>query len=736
MGYHHLLVVSPPAQPPPPRLSLFSRSPRGAVTASASHDGARLSASAATRRRVVLLVGVSVLPLLRLRDTAAAAHPSTADLVTDRMDFHKTEGMQPEKPLAEPPQPEVNGPSPGNPFVDLLNAIAVIASGVLAGLLGTSQREKKALQSTISFMEIKLAENEAAMSLLRESYEKRLLDEQAALKKQTRMFQDEEASLLDQLNSTKRTVTSLKEKVIYERELVEQLKHEIYQLENSFAQAEEAKHMLEGKLSEKLEALAILHDKVNLLSQDLNDKEKLIRELSSSLSSKEGEYQSLHLIYSQTEESLEHANSRIEQLEKDVLAAKDDIKSKISLVDSLNEEVQRLYAAKSEAGEKISELTKQYAELGAASEMRASRDSELLFDKDSQFSQLEEKLSSALSDSRKDRAIIAELNIELEANRTVLDNEVEARKSVSDLIQFTEEVLKESRNEVSKLSEELNGVNISNQDLTTQILKFTNESIEVKQALTNKVEEAESVSKALSGELASTREILEKSQEDLEAASNQLVSTTEAHDELNKELLDAYKKLESTTNDLVRERKINATLNRELEAIVKQSLVDSEARRTLQADLNEATISLNEVSESTLLLSNKLGSSNSMISNIREDKKMLSEALVEQKKSTAEAQKNMADAQNLIQSLGAQREKFEMSSKKLEEELATAKGEILCLRRQISAIGSQDPNSLLETSVAPNFSQPSKQQHVNYRTDAGAHRSAKKIYRRKDRPAR
>lgn len=581
-----------------------------------------------------------------------------------------------------------------------------------------------------------MAENEAAMSLLRESYEKRLLDEQAALKKQTRMFQDEEASLLDQLNSTKRTVTSLKEKVIYERELVEQLKHEIYQLENSFAQAEEAKHMLEGKLSEKLEALAILHDKVNLLSQDLNDKEKLIRELSSSLSSKESEYQSLHLIYSQTEGCLEHANSRIEQLEKDVLAAKDDIKSKISLVDSLNEEVQRLYAAKSEAGEKISELTKQYAELGAASEMRASRDSELLFDKDSQFSQLEEKLSSALSDSRKDRAIIAELNIELEANRTVLDNEVEARKSVSDLIQFTEEVLKESRNEVSKLSEELNGVNISNQDLTTQILKFTNESIEVKQALTNKVEEAESVSKALSGELASTREILEKSQEDLEAASNQLVSTTEAHDELNKELLDAYKKLESTTNDLVRERKINATLNRELEAIVKQSLVDSEARRTLQADLNEATISLNEVSESTLLLSNKLGSSNSMISNIREDKKMLSEALVEQKKSTAEAQKNMADAQNLIQSLGVQREKFEMSSKKLEEELATAKGEILCLRRQISAIGSQDPNSLLETSVAPNFSQPSKQQHVNYRTDAGAHRSAKKIYRRKDRPAR
>jgi hypothetical protein len=58
--------------------------------------------------------------------------------------------MQPEQPWAEPPQLEVKVSSPGNPFADLLNAIAVIASGVLAGLLGTSQREKKALQSTIS----------------------------------------------------------------------------------------------------------------------------------------------------------------------------------------------------------------------------------------------------------------------------------------------------------------------------------------------------------------------------------------------------------------------------------------------------------------------------------------------------------------------------------------------------------------------------------------------------------
>uniref|UniRef100_A0ACD5U7Q5 Uncharacterized protein n=1 Tax=Avena sativa TaxID=4498 RepID=A0ACD5U7Q5_AVESA len=744
MGYHHLLLVSPPAHPPPARLSLLSRSARGAVSAAASLDATRppsvpaASASAATRRRAVLLVGVSVLPLLRLRDAAVAARagaqPSTADLVTDKMEFQKTEGMQHEEPWAEPSQLEVKGPSPGNPFAGLLNAISVLASGILAGLLGTSQQEKKALQSTISSMEIKLAENEAAMSSLRENYEKRLLDEQEAQKKQARMLHDKEASLLGQLASTKRTVTSLNEEIMKERGLVEQLRHEKHELESSVARAEKDKNAFEGKMREKLETLDIFHDKVNLLSQEVNAKEEYIMELNASLSSNKEDYQSLHLIYSQTKEGLEHANSRLEQLEKYVLAAKDDLKSKTSLIDSLNEDVQTLHTLKASAEEKINELIKQCADLEAASQMRAARDSELLFDKDGQLNQLEEQLSTALSEHSKERTLIAELNSALEANRTMLVNEVKVRKSLTDLIQSTEEALKESINEVFKLSEELNELNMSNHDLTVQVSKFTNESNEMKQVLTNRVKEAESVSKALSDELASVRETLQQTQEDLEVTSNQLLSVTEVHDELNKELLDAYKRLESTANELVRERKNNATLNRELEALVKQSLVDAEARRALQADLDEATISLNEVNESTLFLSNKLDSTNSRIFSIKEEKEVLSAALGEQKKSTVEAQKNMTEAQHLIKRLGSEREKFEFRSNKLEEELATAKGELLCLRRQFTANGSPNTNV---PSPTQNFSQTMKARVPNTSsTDAGAHRSAKKIYRRrKDGPA-
>jgi len=99
MGYHHLLLLSPPA-PQPPRPAPLFPAPRGgvvaraptAVLASASNAArspsvAAVAADDATRRRAVLLVGVSVLPLLRLRDAAAAAaavraQRSTVDLVT------------------------------------------------------------------------------------------------------------------------------------------------------------------------------------------------------------------------------------------------------------------------------------------------------------------------------------------------------------------------------------------------------------------------------------------------------------------------------------------------------------------------------------------------------------------------------------------------------------------------------------------------------------------------------
>jgi chromosome segregation ATPase len=173
----------------------------------------------------------------------------------------------------------------------------------------------------------------------------------------------------------------------------------------------------------------------------------------------------------------------------------------------------------------------------------------------------------------------------------------------------------------------------------------------------------------------------------------------EARDNLKKELLDVYKKFESTTQELVDERRIVTTLNRELEALAKQLQVDSQARRALEADLDEATRSLDEMNTSALSLSKALETTHSKNATLEAEKEMLSKALDEQQKITTMAQENSEDAQNLITRLQTEKETFEMRSRHLEEELALAKGEMLRLRRQISASKSQKTRILPRTSA-------------------------------------
>jgi chromosome segregation ATPase len=198
-----------------------------------------------------------------------------------------------------------------------------------------------------------------------------------------------------------------------------------------------------------------------------------------------------------------------------------------------------------------------------------------------------------------------------------------------------------------------------------------------------------------------------------------------------------YKNLESTTHELVEERKIVTTLNRELEVLAKQLQVDSEARKALEADLDEATKSLDEMNNSALLLSKELESTHSRNDTLETEKEMLSKALTEQAKITTEAKENTEDAQNLITRLQTEKESFELRSRHLEEELALAKGEILRLRRQISTNSSQKPRAPPRPRGPPETNETLKEQPVNDRNQkssgvvAGTPQPVKRTVRRR-----
>ncbi|XP_072964516.1 MAR-binding filament-like protein 1-1 isoform X1 [Typha angustifolia] len=628
-----------------------------------------------SQRRAFLLVGISVLPLLQLKAVALE------DLVQDK----EVQGLkQPDQEISleEPNKSEQD--VPGGSFLSVLNALGIVGSGVLGALYATSQKEKAAMESSIASMETALTEKEATISLLKENYERSLSSEQEEQMKQARKFKEEEAILLNQLSSMKRTLTALREELQSEKKLVEELKSEISQLKGSITQAGEEKRMLEAKLKEKMDTADVLQDKVCLLGLEISDKEKNINELKLSLAGKEEDYRSLRSILDQTRDDFESANSTIEQLKEEVLRTREELNNKIFSIDSLNEELQSLHAAKIVAEKKVQDLMKEYDDLKSSSETRANLDSELLLNKDGQLHQLGEKLALALSEATTDRAMIAELKKEKDDAENKLEREVAIVKKLKDELKSTEKSLGASRLEVANLFKELDETKRSYEELMSKVSNIQDEFIEEKRLLTNNLDEAMATKIALSDELVSNKEVIKRREEELEVSFNQLKTVAEDHDKLKKELLEIYKKLESTSRELKEERKIVATLNRELEVLAKQVQRDSEARRALEADLDEATRSLDEMNKSALVLSKELENTNSMVANLEAEKEMLFKALTEQKNKTKESQENIEDAQSLITRLGGERDSFEKRSKKLEEELASAKGEILRLRRQIS----------------------------------------------------
>ncbi|MED6111333.1 filament-like protein [Stylosanthes scabra] len=105
--------------------------------------------------------------------------------------------------------------------------------------------------------------------------------------------------------------------------------------------------------------------------------------------------------------------------------------------------------------------------------------------------------------------------------------------------------------------------------------------------------------------------------------------------------------------------------------------------------LQEATKSLDEMNRNAVILSDELERAKSLISCLENEKEVLYKSLTEQRNAYKVAQENMEDAHSLIMKLGKERENLENRKKKLEEELASAKGEILRLRSRISSLKSQ-----------------------------------------------
>ncbi|XP_015580283.3 MAR-binding filament-like protein 1-1 isoform X1 [Ricinus communis] len=625
-----------------------------------------------SRKRAVLFVGISVLPFLQLR--ARALDTS----FTKEIELKSLEEKQKEE-LA------IQRYKPPNPFLSLLNGLGIFGTGVLGAFYALTLKEKKAAETTMEYMTDKLKENEATIVSLEKNFEAKLLSKQEEFSKQLREAKEEQQVLVNQLNSANSTITGLGQELKNEKRIIEELNARIGGLGANLSKAEEDKKALEGEMEEKLNSIEVLQNKINLLSIELKDKEENVQSLSSLLAEKELEVKNLNSTYKETKDELAKAERDTKALKDELLKVIKELESKNLVVDELNSTVSSLMFEKDESNKKLNAVQKEYNDLKSSSEKKAALDAVLLREREDELGRLKEKLELAQNEVRGSQAIIADLIQAREDLRKKLDTELNNVKNLKHELQNSQEALGKFRNEASHLAKELEQSRSKCTVLEAEVSRIEAEFAKATETMQKGLENAKQSGEELAGEIMALKEQLRKSKEDLQIASLDLGALTIERNSAQEELVDVYKKVEVTANELIEEKKVASSLSKELENLQNQVMKDKEARKSLERDLEEATKSLDEMNRNALILSGELEIANTRIASLEDDKEALYKSLTEQKNASKEAQENMEDAHNMVLKLGKERESLEKKAKKLEEELASAKGEILRLRSKINS---------------------------------------------------
>ncbi|CAA7057956.1 unnamed protein product [Microthlaspi erraticum] len=633
---------------------------------------------ASVKRRAFILVGVSVLPFLQFQS------PAMAD---ERDSEIKTSKLNQEAEVAVS-----EGTSP-NPFLSLLNGLGIFSAGVLGALYALARKDTAMAEETIESLKNQLRDRERALVLKEKDFEARLKREQEERNKEQKKAKEEQLSLINQLNSAKEMVTELGLELSSEKRAREELRVQVESLQISLSKADENKKALETELREKVDLIEGLQDRINLLSLELKDSEEKAQRISASLGEKEAELKKLNSTYTQTSRDLAEAKLEIKQLKEELTRNQTELDSKNAAIEELNTRAITLVAEKESYIKKLDDVSKDYSALKLTSETQAAADAEVISRKEEEIQQLKEKLDVALNDVNENQEKVIDLTEKYEDSKRLLDIELSNVQNLRHELAGTRKTLQASRDRVSDLETLLDESRALCSKFESELSGVHAESKKAKERYERNLDEANRKSEILAGELAVEKDLLKKAREELVGLTNELEESTVKNKSLQKELVEIYKKAETTNKELEEEKKTVLALNKEVKAMEKQMLKDREARKSLETDLEEAVKSLDEMNKNASILSRELEKVNTNVSSLEDEKEVLQRSLEEAKNASKEAKENVEDAHSLVINLGKEREVLEKKVKKLEEDLGSAKGEILRMRSKpnsVKAVKSTD----------------------------------------------
>ncbi|KAL6539156.1 MAR-binding filament-like protein [Orobanche gracilis] len=651
---HHPLFSRPCSLEPPflfssPRNGLTRRKNRASVDC--LERGSPKDESFC-RRRPILYMGFAAIPFPN--KNAEAVEGINAENSEPRTPNQK---QQTEQSVEENPS--------GNPFLSVVNALGFLGPGMLAALYASLKKEKEtsdAITESDQMINAKLKEKEAAITLLERKFESDLSNEKEYRNMALSKANNEKQSLLDQLELANGTIKSLGGDLQKQKKLAEDQNIRIEHLEIDLNRTRDENNELQEQLQENFDSLSLSQEKVNLLSLEIKDTEDNLQTVNSKIDQKERELDQLSSVYKQTQDRIAGLNLEI-QKSKILLAKKEkELESKNTMVNNLKADLTRSRAEIDESSKTITSIMKEYDEFKMHAEKKASSYDELLGEK-------EKVVQVCLDDANRNNVLISDLEREKCSLAEMLDIESKNVKKLEMELEIVHVNLEKSRDEVSNLEKQFQELRKLYSELEAEVSKVKDEFREIQNSLQRDLDEKKRNTDILS--------------EEIENMSRELTALHKERGLLQKELVGAHEKAENAARELKEEKNISSDLKKELKVLENRISEVTEAKKRLDVDLQASTKSLDETNRHALAFSNDLEIASSWISSLEDERDAILKALDEQKRVSREAHENLENARSLVMKLRNARENSEKRGNKLEEELASAKGEILRLKTRM-----------------------------------------------------
>ncbi|KAH9298270.1 hypothetical protein KI387_029952 [Taxus chinensis] len=564
-----------------------------------------------------------------------------------------------------------------------LNEIGIIGFGVLGALYMLERKDRVAAESTIEATVVQLTEKVAAMASLREDLEGRIQLEQDKSQKRAKKAQEEQVVLSKELMSAKGMATGLQKQLESRGKMVQELEAQVEVFKSEITQVQKDNMTLETELEGNKSRLNELEDKLKFANTIVQEKEKKIDSLRFSL--KEREKNSIEISFKaeQARKSLSETQAQIRELQQELENAKNELLQKDLSIKGLNERLDLAVVEKTDTKEKLVLLHEELNQMKLRFDKDLDSSRQAIFVKQEEVNQLKEKLKIAYDEAKRNKGIAAGLEEKNSALGVLLEEKKENLKHLSDELQRSVESLEVSRSQVATLSSNLATSQAANVRLESEIARLQNDRDAMCNALEKRVHEEQQTLSKLSSESDSVKKALNTSRNEILFLNKKLKDTTASHEKIEEELSKVCKTADTTFAALNEQKQIAAALGSKLESSERNLFEEKEDKRMLQRDFEEATKSMEDMRSCIMSLSEELEIAKSKTNNLEASKDSLYESLEEQKQLTKEVQEGAEHANKILMRFGKEKDAYLKRAKKLEEEISSAKGEILRLRKQI-----------------------------------------------------